>query len=98
MLPLLILQDLTLVSRGTTQGPAATSLSAQFFRLTIRSVFSARPSACMGETEDQRALPNQQERQGVSATQVLPSKNWRRYPAIWDVLTVIGGLGNHLPH
>jgi hypothetical protein len=52
----------------------------------------------MEQTDDQRALPNQQERQGVSATQVLPSKNWRRYPAIWDVLTAIVGAGIHLPH
>ena len=44
----MMLQDLKQVSSGTTQGPMATSLSAQLelFPLAIRSVLSAFPTAC----------------------------------------------------
>src|SRR5579863_9664575 len=59
--PLLILQDLRRVSSGITQGPPATSLSAQLETLllfTIRTVLSAFPTGPMEEPEPRRSSPS----------------------------------------
>jgi len=57
-LPLLILQDLNRVSRGTTQGPMTTSLSAQLETVPVDYPICDQrfPTACTGGTDDQTGV------------------------------------------